>query len=99
MNAEKRLRAANQLVSLSTLADDPLVIRAQDKNFNDVDWHVFYQDASDDKRTIIDFVRVIVNDEPGCDAASLAGLNEYDRAAVIHGLTLAYTNKEGIENG
>lgn len=99
MNAEKRLRAANQLVSLSTLADDPLIIRAQDKNFNDIDWDVFYQDASDQRRTIIDFVRVIMHDEPGCDAAQLATLNEFDRAAVIHGLTLAYTNKEGIENG
>lgn len=99
MNQEKRLRAASQLVSLSSLADDPLITRAQDQNFRDIDWGSFYLDGSDQKRILIDFVRAIVDDEAGCDTASLAHLNEYDREAVVHGLTIAYTTKDGIENG
>ena len=99
MNAEKRLRAANQLISLSTLADDLFMVRAQDLNFKNIDWTNAYRDLSDQQRILIDFVRVIIDDEAGCDTAALQHLNEYDRAAVIHGLTLAYTSKEGIENG
>jgi len=44
-------------------------------------------------------LRVIVDDEVGCDTASIIHLDEYDRAAVIHGLTIAFTHKDGIENG
>jgi len=99
MTPEKRLRAANQLISLSSLADDLFMVRAQDLNFNNIDWTDFYRDANDDKRILIDFVRCIVDNEVGCDLASISHLNEYDREAVVHGLTIAFTTKDGVENG
>ena len=48
MTPEKRLRAANQLISLSSLADDLFMVRAQDLNFKHIDWTDFYRDAEDD---------------------------------------------------
>lgn len=99
MTREKRVRGAQQLVALSSLADDPLVIRAQDQNFSNVDWSAHYFDASEQKRILIDFIRAIVDDEPGCDVTSIVHLNPYDRESVVHGLTIAFTSKDGIENG
>ena len=99
MNQEKRLRAASQLVSLSSISDEPMIVDAQDRNFSNIDWSRIYGDLPDDRKIIVDFVRAIVDDEAGCDAAAIRHLNEYDRAAVIHGMTIAYTHKAGIENG
>lgn len=99
MSREKAVRAAQQLVALSSIADDPLIVRAQDQNFSNIDWSAHYFDASEFKRILIDFVRAIVDNEPGCDMTSILNLNTYDREAVVHGLTIAYTSKDGIENG
>lgn len=99
MPTEKRVRAAHQLISLSSLADEEFIIRAQDMNFSDCNWNDFYKDSFDDQRILLDVLRAILFDEPGCDLASLRHLDDYDREAVIHGLGIAYTSKEGIENG
>ena len=48
---------------------------------------------------MIDFIRCIVDNEVGCDLASISLLNDYDREAVMHGLSIAFTTKDGIENG
>jgi len=99
MTPEKRLRAANQLISLSSLADDLFMVRAQDLNFKHIDWTDFYRECEDDKRILIDFIRCIVDNEVGCDLASISLLNDYDREAVVHGLSIAFTTKDGIDNG
>jgi hypothetical protein len=99
MPSEKRVRAANQLISLSSLADESSIIRAQDQNFNNCNWDDFYKDSFDDQRILLDVLRAILFDEAGCDLAALRHLHDYDREAVVHGLQIAYTSKEGIENG
>ena len=99
MNLEKRLKAASQMVSLSSLADDPFIVRAQDLSFKNVDWDSFYREITNEHRILIDFIRAIIDNEPGCDTASISYLSDYDREAVVHGLTIAFTSKDGMDNG